>query len=53
MLLLGGCVRAAEYRWWKMFLWQLVMLVEFFPFMFGEGFGTTFVFLCMLLLFDS
>lgn len=26
----GSCVRAAECRWWKLFLWQLVMLVEGF-----------------------
>jgi len=33
-------------RWWKLFLWQLVTLVEgfflFFFFMLGEGFGITF-----------
>jgi len=46
-------VRAAECRRWKLFLWQPVMLVEGFLCMLGEGFGTTFVLLCKLLLFDS
>jgi len=32
----GGCVRAAECRWWKLFLWQLVMVFK--------DFGTTFVY---------
>jgi hypothetical protein len=32
-LLFGGCVRAPECRWWKLLLWQLVMMFE--------GFGST------------
>ena len=29
-LLFGGCVQAEECRWWKLFVWRLVMLVEGF-----------------------
>lgn len=29
-LLYEGCVRATDCRWWKLFLWQHVMLVEGF-----------------------
>jgi hypothetical protein len=47
-------MRAAECRWWNLILWQLMTLVEgSFLYMLGEGFDTTFVFLCMLLLYDS
>jgi len=44
-LLFQSCVRAA--------VGGGMMLVEGFLCMVGEGFGTTFVFLCLLLLFDS
>ena len=48
-------MRATECWWWKLFLWQLVTLVKvfFLCMLLGEGFDTTFIFLCMLLLYDS
>jgi hypothetical protein len=46
-------VRATKCKWWKLFLWQLASLVEGFLCMLDEGFGITFAFLCMSMLYGS